>query len=116
MSLAQLAKARNSKFKPFPPQNAYFKPGAEEVREAIAQVADRMLHPPISNIGVKGIRKSGTEMLKKSGDLWTDLAMGLKNALEVEKPGELIVDLPDRFKGIADLETETFEFLSEVVG
>ncbi|HEX3046861.1 MAG TPA: DUF4872 domain-containing protein [Bacillota bacterium] len=72
MSLAQLAKARDSKFKPFPPQNAWLhfdfsqfrRPSPEDVRAAIAQVADRMLNPPIANIGVRGIRKAGLEIQK----------------------------------------------------
>lgn len=62
--LADLEKARDSKFQPFPPKNKWFSfdfsarrlPTATDVRQAIAAQAGLMLNPPISNIGVKGIR------------------------------------------------------------
>ncbi|MHB1413778.1 MAG: BtrH N-terminal domain-containing protein [Chloroflexota bacterium] len=68
VSLADLAKARGSRFKPFPPQHTWFTfdfgdkrpPEAGEVREAIQEVTTRMLKPPIANLGVKGIRKAAT--------------------------------------------------------
>ncbi|MDA8218636.1 MAG: DUF4872 domain-containing protein [Dehalococcoidales bacterium] len=68
MSLTDLAKARGSRFKPFPPQHAWFNfdfrdkrpPEAGEVREAIREVTTKMLEPPIANRGVKGIRKAAT--------------------------------------------------------
>lgn len=68
----QLALARNSKFKPFPPANHCYifdfsefrKPGKTEIINAIHQAAESMLHPPISNMGIRGIRKSG-KMIKK---------------------------------------------------
>jgi hypothetical protein len=61
-----LVKARGSKFKPFPPQNMLFtfdfnqkrQPRAEETREAILDVCTYMLEGPISNLGVRGIRKA----------------------------------------------------------
>ena len=61
-----LVKARGSKFKPFPPQNMWFtfdfsqkrQPQAEDIREAIRDVCTYMLEGPISNIGVRGIRKA----------------------------------------------------------
>jgi hypothetical protein len=63
----RLEKARGSTFKPFPPKNRWYtfdfsgkrQPTAAEVRQAIAGQARPMLAPPISNIGVKGIRKAG---------------------------------------------------------
>ncbi|MBC8249551.1 MAG: DUF4872 domain-containing protein, partial [Anaerolineales bacterium] len=39
-------------------------PTADEVREAIAEQAKAMLEPPISNVGVKGIRKAAKRALK----------------------------------------------------
>jgi hypothetical protein len=68
VSLKDLARARNSKFKPFPPRNALFTfdfsakrpPSPAETRLAIAEVVKGMLHAPISNLGVRGIRKAAT--------------------------------------------------------
>jgi len=67
-----LAQARGSTFKPFPPKNIGYTydfsgkrpPTADEVRQAIRQVTHNMLEPPISNIGVKGILKAATQILK----------------------------------------------------
>jgi hypothetical protein len=61
-----LVKARGSKFKPFPPQNMWFRfdfsqkrqPQTEDLRVAIQDVCTYMLEGPISNIGVRGIRKA----------------------------------------------------------
>lgn len=61
-----LARARASKYKPFPPQHKYFQfdcstfqpPAADEVMLAIQQVVTGMLQPPISNLGVRGIHKA----------------------------------------------------------
>ena len=66
VSLGALAQARGSKYKPFPPQNQWYtfdfsqkrRPTPQEVCEAIAEQKRAMLQPPISNIGVKGIRKA----------------------------------------------------------
>ena len=71
-SLADLGKARGSKFKPFPPRNVWFTfdfsearpPKPEEVRQAIHEVVTGMLEPPITNLGVKGIRKAAKSTLK----------------------------------------------------
>ena len=71
ISREQLAKARGSKFKPFPPANRCYlfdftkfrKPGKPEIYESIHQAADGMLHAPISNLGIRGIRKTG-KMIK----------------------------------------------------
>jgi hypothetical protein len=67
-----LARARGSKFKPFPPMNIGYTydfaakrpPTPDEVRRAIRQVTHGMLEPPIRNIGVKGIRKAAAQTLK----------------------------------------------------
>jgi len=72
VSLADLARARGSKFKPFPPRNALFTfdfsarrpPSANETRQAIAEVVKGMLHGPISNLGVRGIRKTAARVEK----------------------------------------------------
>jgi hypothetical protein len=72
LSLEQLARARGSQYKPFPPKNTYFEfdfaqfrpPTADDIHAAIAQTLDRMLNPPIRNIGVKGIRKAAQEITR----------------------------------------------------
>jgi hypothetical protein len=72
VSWEDLAKARGSKFKPFPPRHTWFgfgfgqkrAPTAEEVLEAIRQVCANMLEGPISNLGVAGIRKAAKQILK----------------------------------------------------
>jgi hypothetical protein len=64
--MEDLAMARGSTFKPFPPKNLWYtfdfadkrQPTAAEVRQAILEQTGPMLEPPIRNIGVKGIRKS----------------------------------------------------------
>jgi hypothetical protein len=43
-------------------------PYPEEIRQAIAEVCTTMLEGPISNIGVRGIRKAATRVLK-----WSDV-------------------------------------------
>jgi len=63
VSLHTLELARSSTFKPFPPGNTWFTfdfkgrrlPQANDVWLAIAAAARRMLHPPIANLGLKGI-------------------------------------------------------------
>jgi hypothetical protein len=72
VSLETLAQARGSLYKPFPPKHKWYtfnfrearspKPG--EVRDAIREVSVGMLEPPISNLGVKGIRKAAAQTLK----------------------------------------------------
>jgi hypothetical protein len=72
-----LAQARGSTFKPFPPKNRWFtfdftnkrQPTPEEVREAIREMAEEMVNPPISNMGVSGIRKAAKRSLKWPEDL-----------------------------------------------
>jgi len=72
VSLEDLARARGSKFKPFPPQHTWFtfdfsgkrQPQPEEIQQAIGEVCTTMLEGPISNIGVRGIRKAAEQALK----------------------------------------------------
>jgi hypothetical protein len=66
VSLEDLANARGSTYKPFPPRNAWFTfdfsdkrpPTVEEIYQAISAQAAGMLNPPIRNLGVKGIQKA----------------------------------------------------------
>jgi len=75
ITFQQLRKARNSPFKPFPPKNMYLnfdfkdfhEPTEDDVYSAIKQTVDSMLNPPISNFGLKGIRRSAKEIVK-----WVD--------------------------------------------
>ncbi|MCL4535301.1 MAG: BtrH N-terminal domain-containing protein [Bacteroidetes bacterium] len=70
VSLAQLAKARGSKHKPFPPEHLWYTfdfrerqaPEPGEVRAAIREVLAGLLRPPIANLGVKGIRKAAASL------------------------------------------------------
>jgi hypothetical protein len=75
VTLEQLARARSSPFKPFPPKNTflefdfthYHDPGPEDIRAAIAQAVESQLAPPIKNFGVKGLRHTAREILKWPG-------------------------------------------------
>jgi len=72
VSMEDLEKARGSKFKPFPARHTWYTfdfsgkrpPEPEEVRQAIREVMTAMLDPPITNLGVKGIRKAARRTLK----------------------------------------------------
>jgi len=72
VSLEDLARARGSRFKPFPPQHTWYTfdfsgkrpPEPEQVRQAICETTAAMLEPPITNLGVKGIRKAARLTLK----------------------------------------------------
>ena len=72
VTIDELADARGSTHKPFPPKHQWFEFDFSNARpvepvgawEAIADAADGMLNPPISNIGVKGIRKAARETAK----------------------------------------------------
>ena len=72
ITLEQLKKARNSSFKPFPPKNTYLEfdfkgfhpPTEKDIYSSIKQTIDFMLNPPISNFGVKGIRRTVKEIQK----------------------------------------------------
>lgn len=72
VSLEALAAARGSRFKPFPPKHGAWTfdftnqrpPRPDEVREAMSEAARAMLAPPISNLGVRGIRRAA-EMIPR---------------------------------------------------
>lgn len=72
VSLDQLSKARDSEHKPFPPKNMYLNfdfseyhdPTPEDIDSAIRQAADTMINAPISNVGVRGIRRTAKEIQK----------------------------------------------------
>lgn len=65
VSTSDLAKARGSKFPPFPPQHRLLKITyppqrsnlEESIRVSIEDCCQNMLHPPISNIGLAGMEK-----------------------------------------------------------
>jgi hypothetical protein len=71
ISLEQLRKARSSPYKPFPPKNTWLdfdfsrfhNPGKKEIHDAIKQMTETQLNPPIKNFGVKGIRHTAKEIL-----------------------------------------------------
>jgi len=86
VSLKKLAIARNSEFKPFPPKNGYLEfdfeqfhhPRTEDIYSAISQCIEFQMHPPIKNLGLKGLSLSSKEILKWPGmfnekDLRTNL-------------------------------------------
>ena len=80
VSMEDLAKARGSTYKPFPPRHKWYtfdfsgkrEPTPAEVRAAIAEQAAGMLEPPISNFGVQGIRKAAKRALKWPGQMDED--------------------------------------------
>ncbi|MFC1995312.1 BtrH N-terminal domain-containing protein [Chloroflexota bacterium] len=182
ISLEQLAKARGSTYKPFPPQNAYFvfdftkfrQPRVEDILISIKQTIEQMLNPPIKNFGVEGIRKAGSQIrkwgkqfskddyrmsifniylfvtvagtggglfrymysrllkevsklvsneefakigdiVKECGDMWADMALPLKDALDHDNPAELVKDVPDKLNTIAVREEEAFRMLKEII-
>ena len=89
VSMGDLAKARGSTHKPFPPKNCWFTfdfsekrpPTPAEVRQAIREQAQAMLEPPIRNVGVAGIRKAAGLVPKWPGRLDADeLKFALFNA------------------------------------
>jgi hypothetical protein len=71
-TLEQLKKARGSPHKPFPAKNTYLEfdfsdyhqPSTEDIYSSIQQTVESLLHPPIKNIGVKGLRHSAKEIKK----------------------------------------------------
>ena len=75
-----LSKARGSTHKPFPPQNMWFshdfsqkrQPTTNEIWTALGEVCDNMLHGPISNIGVRGIRRAAKQVLQWSKSMRMD--------------------------------------------
>jgi hypothetical protein len=72
VTLEQLALARGSAFKPFPPKNlrlefdfaGFRAPGRQKILASIAQTTDALLHPPIKNIGIAGLRHTAKQILR----------------------------------------------------
>ncbi|MDH4212621.1 MAG: DUF4872 domain-containing protein, partial [Candidatus Thorarchaeota archaeon] len=72
MGLKQLQKARASEYRPFPAMNQMVRfsfpqnltPLRELIPAAIRENVDALLNPPISNIGVKGIKRWSLELSK----------------------------------------------------
>lgn len=72
ITLNQLSKARGSKSKPFPPKNTYLefdfggfhRPEPEDIFSSLGQTVESQLHPPIRNLGVKGLLHTSKEILK----------------------------------------------------
>ncbi len=72
IGLDDLARARGSTFKPFPPKNTWYgfdfsercQPTAEDVWGGIGQVVRTMLQPPIANLGVQGIHTAAWRVQK----------------------------------------------------
>jgi len=70
--LKELEDARGSKFKPFPPQNKLFVfqfPSNltslnNAIKKGMMKTVETMLHPPIKNLGARGIRYFASEILK----------------------------------------------------
>jgi hypothetical protein len=89
VTLDQLAKARCSPFKPFPPKNlrmafdftSFHQPGPKQIAASIAQTVEAHTHPPIKNFGLAGLRHTAA-MLPKWPLLFKnvrDLRMNLFN-------------------------------------
>jgi hypothetical protein len=72
ISLDHLEKARGSTHKPFPPKHTaldfdfthFHRPRAADIVAAITHTVDAQLHPPIKNLGVKGLRHTSRELVQ----------------------------------------------------
>lgn len=70
--LADLARARSSAFRPFAPRHTWYAydfgeahpPRAEDILQSMREVCAGMLEPPITNLGVQGIRKAAQRARK----------------------------------------------------
>jgi hypothetical protein len=68
--MTDMFKARNSSYKPFPPHNRWYSfdfsqkrlPTQKEIWQAIGEQTQSMLRAPISNLGVRGIRKAANKL------------------------------------------------------
>lgn len=77
ISLAELALARGSRYQPFPPRHGWYgfdfsgahPPEPDEICQAILECAHGMLEPPISNLGVRGVRKASQRIREWPGIL-----------------------------------------------
>ena len=80
ITINDLKNARSSTFQPFPPRNQILKvvcpPEVQDLKrgitDAIKECCHAMLHPPIRNFGLKGIKKWATMVLK-----WPEQFTGL---------------------------------------
>lgn len=72
ITLERLGKARGSAFKPFPPKNlrlefdfaGFRAPGSRDILASIVQTVDALLHPPIKNFGITGLRHTANQILR----------------------------------------------------
>jgi hypothetical protein len=72
ITLEQIARARSSPYKPFPPKNlrlefdfkGFRDPGSKEIAASIAQTVEASLNPPIKNFGVPGLRHAAKQLLQ----------------------------------------------------
>ncbi|MEA4910160.1 MAG: DUF4872 domain-containing protein, partial [Anaerolineaceae bacterium] len=72
LALADLARARASQYPPFAPHHKWYtfdfsgfrSPASHEVWAAIGETAQAMLHPPIANLGVRGIHTARQRTLR----------------------------------------------------
>jgi Domain of unknown function (DUF4872)/Butirosin biosynthesis protein H, N-terminal len=79
ITFEQLRKVRGSSYKPFPPKNTFLEfdfrtfhtPTKQDIYASIKQTVDIMLRPPISNIGVQGMRKTA-KMLQKWSKMFSE--------------------------------------------
>jgi len=55
------------------------------------------------------------DIIYNSGDMWEDMALPLKDALDIENPASLIKEVPDRLNAIADIEEKAFEMLRVII-
>ena len=56
-----------------------------------------------------------SDMIKNCGDLWTEVALPLKTALDLDDPTELLKEVPEKLNRIADEESEVFTLLAKIV-
>lgn len=95
VSIADLAKARGSKFLPFPPKHRLLKISypskvanlEEGIKESIRECCRDMLKPPIKNIGLSGIEKWSKLVVK-----WPEQFKGI-NLLGVLMNGFIYIEI-----------------------
>ncbi|MBN1537004.1 MAG: BtrH N-terminal domain-containing protein [Anaerolineales bacterium] len=129
--LPDLAQARHSKFKPFPPHNVWFEMdfsrahpiAVEDVRQAIYETSEKMIKPPISSLGVKGIYKAAQRIPRwaeildfhelieavRNGYIYIDYTGGTGGGLFRYLYGRFLHEAVD-ITGIADLEEISKQF------
>jgi len=55
------------------------------------------------------------DIIKECGDMWTEMASPLKDALDVDHPAALVRDVPDKLNTIAAREEEAFRMLKQII-